>query len=48
MYRYRLDGFDRDWSAPVAGRQAVYTNLDSRGVCVSCDGVQQRRPLERR
>lgn len=27
MYRYRLDGFDLDWSAPVADRQAVYTNL---------------------
>lgn len=26
-YRYRLDGFDRDWSAPVAAREAVYTNL---------------------
>lgn len=27
MFRYRLDGFDRDWSDPVAERQAVYTNL---------------------
>jgi ligand-binding sensor domain-containing protein len=27
MFRYRLDGFDRDWSEPVADRQAVYTNL---------------------
>ena len=27
MYRYRLDGFDRDWSEPVTDRQAVYTNL---------------------
>jgi signal transduction histidine kinase/ligand-binding sensor domain-containing protein len=26
-FRYRLDGFDRDWSDPVAERQAVYTNL---------------------
>ncbi len=26
-YRYRLDGFDSDWSDPVAERQAVYTNL---------------------
>ena len=26
-YRYRLDGFDREWSEPVAERQAVYTNL---------------------
>jgi len=26
-YRYRLDGFDRDWSEPQATREAVYTNL---------------------
>lgn len=27
QYRYRLDGFDHDWSAPVTTRQAIYTNL---------------------
>jgi signal transduction histidine kinase/ligand-binding sensor domain-containing protein len=26
-FRYRLDGFDREWSDPVAERHAVYTNL---------------------
>jgi len=26
-FRYRLDGFDRDWSEPVATREAAYTNL---------------------
>jgi len=26
-YRYRLDGFDREWSQPAAAREAVYTNL---------------------
>ena len=26
-YRYRLDGFDHDWSDPVASREATYTNL---------------------
>lgn len=26
-FRYRLDGFDRDWNEPVATREAVYTNL---------------------
>jgi signal transduction histidine kinase len=31
MYRYRLDGFDADWSEPIAGRQAVYTNLAPGG-----------------
>jgi signal transduction histidine kinase/ligand-binding sensor domain-containing protein len=27
-YRYRLDGFDRDWSEPVTTRTAIYTNLN--------------------
>jgi ligand-binding sensor domain-containing protein/anti-sigma regulatory factor (Ser/Thr protein kinase) len=31
QFRYRLDGFDRDWSAPSPTRQAVYTNLDPGG-----------------
>lgn len=26
-YRYRLDGFDRDWSEPTATRTAIYTNI---------------------
>ena len=26
-FRYRLDGFDRDWSDPVTAREAIYTNL---------------------
>jgi len=26
-YRYRLDGFDGDWSEPTATRLAIYTNL---------------------
>ncbi|HKF59378.1 MAG TPA: two-component regulator propeller domain-containing protein [Blastocatellia bacterium] len=26
-FRYRLDGFDQDWSDPVSTREAVYTNL---------------------
>jgi len=26
-YRYRLDGFDRDWSEPVTTRTVIYTNL---------------------
>jgi ligand-binding sensor domain-containing protein/signal transduction histidine kinase len=26
-YRYKLEGFDRDWSGPVTTREAVYTNL---------------------
>lgn len=28
QFRYRLDGFDRDWSAPTTLRHAVYTNLE--------------------
>jgi signal transduction histidine kinase/ligand-binding sensor domain-containing protein len=27
-FRYRLDGYDKDWSDPIASRQAVYTHLD--------------------
>ena len=30
MFQYRLDGFDTDWSRPVAEREAVYTNLAPR------------------
>jgi signal transduction histidine kinase len=26
-YRYRLDGYDRDWSPPTESREAAYTNL---------------------
>jgi signal transduction histidine kinase len=26
-FRYRLDGFDHDWSEPVKTREAIYTNL---------------------
>jgi ligand-binding sensor domain-containing protein/signal transduction histidine kinase len=40
-YRYRLDGFDRDWSEPVASREATYTNLDAasyRFRVVACNG----------
>ena len=29
-FRYRLDGFDSDWSEPVPAREAVYTNLSPR------------------
>ena len=26
-FRYRLDGFDHEWSEPLSAREAVYTNL---------------------
>jgi signal transduction histidine kinase len=26
-FRYKLDGFDRDWSNPVSAGEAIYTNL---------------------
>jgi ligand-binding sensor domain-containing protein/signal transduction histidine kinase len=43
-YRYRLDGFDRDWSDPVTTRTAIYTNLSPgsyhfRVVASNSDGV---------
>lgn len=28
-FKYKLEGFDREWSEPVSTREAVYTNLDS-------------------
>ncbi len=43
-FRYKLDGFDRDWSAPSATREAVYTNLGVgpyrfRVIASNADGV---------
>jgi two-component sensor histidine kinase len=29
-FRYKLDGFDKNWSEPVSTREAVYTNLSAR------------------
>ena len=47
LYRYHLDGFDRGWSAPVAAREAVYTNLDPgsytfRVIASNSEGVWNR------
>ena len=43
-YRYRLDGFDREWSEPGSDRQAVFTNLGPgayrfRVIASNSDGV---------
>jgi signal transduction histidine kinase len=43
-FRYKLDGFDQNWSAPVASREAVYTNLSPgsyrfRVVASNSDGL---------
>jgi signal transduction histidine kinase len=43
-YRYRLDGFDKDWSEPVSVRTAIYTNLSPgsylfRVIASSSDGL---------
>jgi signal transduction histidine kinase/ligand-binding sensor domain-containing protein len=43
-YRYRLDGFDRGWSDPVATQEAIYTNLSPgsyrfRVIACNSDGV---------
>ncbi len=43
-FRYRLDGFDHDWSEPVTERQAVFTNLGPgsyrfRVIASNSDGV---------
>jgi signal transduction histidine kinase/ligand-binding sensor domain-containing protein len=43
-FRYRMDGFDRDWSEPNSARETVYTNLGPgsyrfRVVASNSDGV---------
>ena len=43
-YKYKLDGFDRAWSEPAEGREAVYTNLSPkqyrfRVLASNADGV---------
>jgi ligand-binding sensor domain-containing protein/signal transduction histidine kinase len=43
-YRYRLDGFDHNWSEPAATRDAIYTNLSPgsytfRVIASNSDGV---------
>ncbi len=42
--RYKLDGFDADWSAPQAAREAAYTNLNPgayrfRVIASNADGL---------
>jgi signal transduction histidine kinase len=43
-FRYKLEGYDNDWSGPVAVREATYTNLppgdyDFRVIACNNDGV---------
>ena len=47
-FRYQLEDFDRNWTEPVAGREAVYTNLPPgryrfRVVASNPDGVWNDR-----
>jgi signal transduction histidine kinase/ligand-binding sensor domain-containing protein len=49
-FRFKLDGFDKNWSPPMEGREAVYTNLAPgwykfRVVAANMDG--QWNPEER-
>ena len=44
VFKYKLDGFDREWSEPSAAREASYTNLDSgryrfRVIASNSDGL---------
>lgn len=48
-YRYKLDGFDPDWSHPVTYREIRYTHLSSgtytfNVIAVSADGVWSEKP----
>jgi len=48
-YKYRLRGFDKDWSSPVTTREVRYTHLGSGAyifevLARSADGVWSRQP----
>lgn len=48
-YRYKLEGFDRDWSLPITQREIRYTHLGSGSytfmvLARSADGVWSDRP----
>jgi signal transduction histidine kinase/ligand-binding sensor domain-containing protein len=48
-YRYKLEGFDRDWSPPVTQREVRYTHLGSGAyifqvIARSADGVWSAKP----
>jgi signal transduction histidine kinase len=53
LYRYRLEGFDRDWHGPTNMHQAVYTNLAPKEyrfqvVAANNDGVWNESGAELR
>lgn len=48
-YRYKLEGFDRDWSPPVTQREVRYTHLGGGAytfqvIARSADGVWSQKP----
>ncbi len=50
-YRYKLEGFDRDWSAPTASREVRYTHLPPGSytfavIARTGDGVWSVRPVQ--
>ncbi len=50
-YKYKLEGFDNDWSAPVTHREVRYTHLPGgrytfRVIARSVDGVWSQSPAE--
>ena len=46
-FRYRLDGYDRDWHDAGTRRQAFYTDLPPGKYSFRVIACQQRRRLER-
>ena len=46
-FRYFLEGFDSNWSQPIAAREAVYTNLGARPLSIPASRLQQRWAVER-
>jgi PAS domain S-box-containing protein len=51
QFKYKLEGFDRDWSEPVSTREAIYTHVDwgsyvFRVVASNSDGIWNDRAAE--
>ncbi|MBK8829181.1 MAG: hypothetical protein IPO26_21620 [Saprospiraceae bacterium] len=40
MYKYKLDGFDTDWSNPSSKNEVTYTNLSHEQLYILCNGCK--------
>ena len=51
QFKYKLEGFDRDWSEPISAREAIYTHVDwgsyvFRVIATNRDGIWNDRAAE--